>query len=91
VLLIHGDADEVVPVQALYAAIDGLQAASIAVQWSIREGLPHAFDPESIEQGAEFIDAALRGAARPADLPAQRFSMISSARPSAGSKPNTLP
>jgi len=60
VLLIHGDAAEVVPVQALFAAIAGLQAAGIAVQWSIREGLPHAIDPESIEHGAEFIDAALR-------------------------------
>jgi len=60
VLLIHGDADEVVPVQALFAAIAGLQAAGIAVQWSIRDGLPHAIDHESIEHGAEFIDAALR-------------------------------
>jgi phospholipase/carboxylesterase len=62
VLLIHGDADEVVPVHALFAAIAGLQAAGIAVQWSIREGLPHAIDPESIEHGADFLDAAFRDA-----------------------------
>jgi phospholipase/carboxylesterase len=74
VLLIHGDADEVVPVQALFAAVDGLQAAGIAVQWSIREGLPHAIDPESLEHGADFLDAALRDAARPAELDQLRDS-----------------
>jgi phospholipase/carboxylesterase len=57
-LLIHGDADEVVPVQALFAAIAGLQAADFAVQWSIRAGLPHAIDPESVEHGADFLRAA---------------------------------
>ena len=62
VLLIHGDADEVVPVQALFAAIAGLQVAGIPVQWSIRTGLPHAIDPESIEHGADFLAAAFRDA-----------------------------
>ncbi|MGH6900826.1 MAG: alpha/beta hydrolase, partial [Geminicoccaceae bacterium] len=36
VYLVHGDADEVVPVEATYAAVAGLQAAGIPVQWSIR-------------------------------------------------------
>jgi phospholipase/carboxylesterase len=57
VYLVHGDADEVVPVQATYAAVAGLQAAEIPVQWSIRPGLPHGIDPESIEYGAAFLAA----------------------------------
>ena len=58
VYLVHGDADEMVPVQATYAAVAALQAAKVPVQWSIRRGLPHAIDPESVEHGAAFLAAA---------------------------------
>lgn len=60
-LLIHGDADEIVPVQALHAAVAGLQAAEIPVQWAVRPGLPHAIDPESVAHGAAFLAAAFAG------------------------------
>jgi phospholipase/carboxylesterase len=58
VFLVHGDADEVVPAQALYAAVAGLQAAGIPVQWSLRAGLAHGIDPESVAHGAAFLAAA---------------------------------
>jgi phospholipase/carboxylesterase len=58
VFLIHGDADEVVPVHAMYAAVAALQAAGIPVQWSLRPGLPHGIDPDSIAHGAAFLAAA---------------------------------
>jgi phospholipase/carboxylesterase len=58
VYLVHGDADEVVPVHATHAAVAGLQAAGIPVQWSIRSGLQHGIDPESVEHGAAFLAAA---------------------------------
>jgi phospholipase/carboxylesterase len=58
VFLIHGDADEVVPVHAMYAAVAALQAAGIPVQWSLRRGLPHGIDPDSIAHGAAFLAAA---------------------------------
>jgi phospholipase/carboxylesterase len=56
--LVHGDADVVVPVQAMYAAVTRLQAAGIPVQWSLRPGLPQAIDPESVGHGAAFLAAA---------------------------------
>ena len=62
VLLIHGDADEVVPVEAAYAAVAGLQAAGIPVQWSIRPGLGHGIDPASVAHGAAFLAAAFAAA-----------------------------
>jgi phospholipase/carboxylesterase len=62
IFLLHGDADEIVPVQALYAAIQGLQAARLPVQWSIRPGLGHAIDPETIAHGAAFLAAAFADA-----------------------------
>lgn len=58
VFLIHGDADEVVPVHAMYAAVAALQAAGVPVQWSVRPGVPHAIDPDSIAHGAAFLAAA---------------------------------
>ena len=57
-LLIHGDADQVVPVQALHAAVAGLQAAGLPVQWSVRPGLPHGIDPEGIAAGIAFLTKA---------------------------------
>lgn len=53
--LIHGDADQVVPVQALHAAVAQLQAVEIPVQWSVRPGLPHGIDPEGMAHGAAFL------------------------------------
>lgn len=55
IFLIHGDADPVVPVQALHAAVAALQAADIPVQWNVRPGLPHGIDPEGIAYGTEFL------------------------------------
>lgn len=61
VLLIHGDADEIVPVAALPAAVAALQAAGIAVEWSVRPGLGHGLDPEGIAAGGRFLAAHLAG------------------------------
>ena len=61
-LLIHGDADQVVPVQALQAAAAGLQAAGLPVQWSVRPGLPHGIDPEGIAAGSAFLAKAFADA-----------------------------
>ena len=61
VFLIHGDADEIVPVQALPAAVQGLQAAAVPVQWMIRPGVGHGIDPEGLAHGAAFLAAAFGG------------------------------
>jgi phospholipase/carboxylesterase len=64
IFLVHGDADAVVPVAALHAAVAGLQAAGVPVQWSLRRGLPHAIDPASLAQGGAFLAAAFADAER---------------------------
>jgi phospholipase/carboxylesterase len=61
VMLVHGDADDVVPVDALFSAVAGLQAAEIPVQWIIRPGLPHSIDPYGIEAGGKFLASMLGG------------------------------
>jgi phospholipase/carboxylesterase len=41
VLLVHGDADEVIPVEALYATAQGLGAAGVHAAWHVsRGGIP---------------------------------------------------
>jgi phospholipase/carboxylesterase len=61
VMLVHGDADDVVPVDALFQAAAGLQGAEIPVQWIIRPGLPHSIDPYGIEAGGKFLKDMLGG------------------------------
>ncbi|GLK78159.1 phospholipase [Methylopila jiangsuensis] len=60
ILLIHGDRDEILPVDELFAAIDGLGAAEIPVQWHLSPGLGHGIDGEGLRQGAAFLTSALR-------------------------------
>ncbi len=55
VLLIHGDADPVVSVQALPLAVRGLQGAGLPVRHAVRPGLAHGIDPEGLELGGAFI------------------------------------
>ncbi len=62
VLLVHGDADEVVPVQATINAGSALAAAGFEVQSEIRPGLPHGIDPAGLRLGGEFLARHLRPA-----------------------------
>jgi phospholipase/carboxylesterase len=55
VLLVHGDADEVVPFGALEAAVQGLRTAGVPVEDVIRPGLGHGIDEEGLRRGAEFL------------------------------------
>ncbi len=60
ILLIHGDRDDVIPVDALFAATDGLSAAEIPVEWHLSPGLGHGIDGEGLRQGAAFLASALK-------------------------------
>jgi phospholipase/carboxylesterase len=55
VLLVHGDADPVVPVQALPLAVESLEALGVGVQAHTRPGLGHGIDEEGIRLGQEFL------------------------------------
>ena len=59
VMLIHGDADDVVPVELLPLAVNALQAVDVPVQWIVRPGLPHSIDPFGIAEGLRFLRAML--------------------------------
>ena len=42
VLLVHGDSDELLPVESLLEAAQGLGAADVAVEWHISQGVGHS-------------------------------------------------
>jgi phospholipase/carboxylesterase len=61
VLLVHGEADPVVPVAASRAAEAALRAAGVPVTARYVPGLPHGIDPGGIAAGAAFLRTHLGG------------------------------
>lgn len=59
VMLIHGDADEIVPVQASQAAKAALSGAGFAAELHIRPGLHHSLDEQGLILGMNFLRKVL--------------------------------
>ncbi len=55
VMLVHGDADPVVPFQAMAAAQSALSAAGFSVVAERRPGLGHSIDEIGVNKGAAFL------------------------------------
>ncbi len=58
VLLIHGDADEIVPPQAQPLAATALKAAGVAVETVTCPGLGHGIDETGLRRGGDFLRRA---------------------------------
>ncbi len=61
VLLVHGEADDLIPIDALHMAREALAGAGIPVEWHVRPGLGHGIDPEAQWMAGLFIAQSLRG------------------------------
>lgn len=55
VMLVHGDSDDVVPVQSLFDAAGGLGEAGVAVQWHVSRGVGHGIAPDGLDLGGHFL------------------------------------
>ena len=55
VLLFHGDADALIPAQAMPQALEGLRAADIPAEGHIRPGLGHGIDAEGLARAGQFL------------------------------------
>jgi phospholipase/carboxylesterase len=55
VLLVHGDQDPLIPVEALFHAAQGLAALGVPTEWHISPGVGHGIDQEGLRQGGEFL------------------------------------
>jgi phospholipase/carboxylesterase len=60
VLLIHGDRDDLIPVQALFHASQALASLEVPVEWHISAGIGHGIDQEGLRHGGEFLARRLR-------------------------------
>jgi phospholipase/carboxylesterase len=55
ILLVHGDQDDVIPVDALFLTMDALAAAEVPCQWHLSVGVAHGIDGEALRQGGLFL------------------------------------
>jgi phospholipase/carboxylesterase len=55
VLLVHGDRDEVIPVQALLQATQDLAELEVPTEWHMSSGIGHGIDQEGLRHGGEFL------------------------------------
>ena len=55
VLLIHGDQDDLIPVQALLQGSQDLAALEVPVEWHISPGVGHGIDQEGLRHGGVFL------------------------------------
>ena len=62
ILLIHGDRDELIPVDALFHSTQALAALEVPVEWHISAGIGHGIDPEGLRQGGDFLARRFRAA-----------------------------
>jgi len=58
VLLVHGDADEVIPAAALFLSANALAKREVPCQWHLSAGLGHGIDGEGLRQGGLFLTRA---------------------------------
>jgi phospholipase/carboxylesterase len=61
ILLVHGDADTMIPVDAMFAAAGALGRAGALVQWHLSRGMGHSIDADGLLLGGAFLAMALRG------------------------------
>jgi len=64
ILLAHGDRDDVVPVTALFEALNGLAKAGHGAELHLCAGLAHSIAPSGLERGGAFLKAAFAGRLR---------------------------
>lgn len=55
ILLVHGDADQVIPLEALFQSTDALAKTGIGCQWHLSLGVGHGIDPAGLRHGGLFL------------------------------------
>jgi phospholipase/carboxylesterase len=62
ILLVHGDKDEVIPVDAMLMAREALAQAGLPVEWHVAEGIGHGIDGDGLRMGGDFLKQAFAAA-----------------------------
>src|SRR5262249_33719102 len=61
-LLVHGDADHVIPIDAMFLAREQLAKAGLPVEWHVAEGIGHGIDGDGLRLGGVFLRQAFAAA-----------------------------
>ena len=61
ILMVHGDADDMLPVSRMHQAVQALGEAGLGVQWHVSPGLGHGIDQAGLDLGGRFISDAFTG------------------------------
>jgi phospholipase/carboxylesterase len=64
ILLIHGDQDPVIPLEAMFMTAEALAGAAIPAQWHLSMGVGHGIDAGGLHHGGLFLAKALAGKRR---------------------------
>jgi len=64
VLLVHGERDDLIPPQMLFASAECLAAVDIPTEWHLAAGVGHSIDEEGLRHGGEFLAKRFAGKAR---------------------------
>jgi phospholipase/carboxylesterase len=62
ILLVHGDMDEVIPLDAMLIAREQLAQAGLPVEWHVAEGIGHGIDAHGLHLGGAFLKQAFASA-----------------------------
>ena len=60
ILLVHGDADQVIPLDALFLSSDELVKAGIPCQWHLSMGVGHGIDGAGLRHGGLFLASSFK-------------------------------
>ena len=55
VLMIHGDMDEMIPVEAMHEAVRALAEAGFTVEWHVSRGVGHGIAPDGLALATDFL------------------------------------
>ena len=58
ILLVHGDQDDVIPLDALFLSTDALAAAEVPCEWHLSLGIGHGIDGGALRHGGLFLARA---------------------------------
>jgi phospholipase/carboxylesterase len=58
ILLVHGDQDQMIPFEAMFAAANEFAAAEIPCQWHLSMGVGHGIDAGALRHGGLFLAKA---------------------------------
>ena len=61
----HGDGDDVIPLDALFLSAEGLVQADVPCQWHLSAGIGHGIDAGGLKHGGLFLTQSF-GLAYPA-------------------------